>query len=258
MGEIKKWIEGFEGLYWITNTGRIISADRYDRFNRKVGGEIKLGARSRMGYLGAALYKNGKSYQRLVHRLVAEAFIPNPENKPCIDHIDGNNKNNNVKNLRWVTYKENMNNPITRARILNDTSRYISQMGAGNPFSRKVKMYSLDGEYLKTFDCIREAAKFAGVSDGSIGRVCRGERSQSGGYFWEYDGKPKMIIKPAVQRQPTNKRPIQQLLPNGELVAEYGSIQEATDALGICAPNIIHCAKGELKTYKGYKWRYKK
>ena len=257
MEEKKRWIEGFEGLYWITNTGRVISADRYDRFNRRIGGEVKPGERGQAKYLGLTLFKNGKGYQKLVHRLVAAAFIPNPENKPCVDHIDGNNKNNNASNLRWVTYKENMNNPITHARMLEDTSKYISQKGADNPFSRKVRMYSLERELLKTFDCLQDAADFAGVSDGSIGKVCRGERFSSGGYVWAYDGEAKMKIKPSFPIAPTNKRAILQLSPNGDLIAEYSSVTEAAEALGILACNIIHNARGEGKTYKGYKWRYK-
>ena len=122
MDEKKKWVEGYEGLYWITTTGRVISADRYDRFNRKVGGEVKMHLAG-SGYPFVSLYKNGKGKQRYIHRLVAEAFIPNPDNKPCVDHIDNCKTNNVVTNLRWVTYKENANNEITRAKMLQDTSK---------------------------------------------------------------------------------------------------------------------------------------
>ena len=256
MEEKKKWVEGYEGLYWITNTGVVISADRYDRFNRKVGGVVKQ-QKAGSGYSFVALYKNGKGRQKYVHRLVAEAFIPNPENKREVDHIDNDKNNNNVSNLRWVTHKENQNNEITRAKMLEDTSKYISQKGADNPFSRKVRMYSIDGEYLRTFDCLSDAATFAGVTDGSIGKVCRGERFSSGGYVWAYDGDAKMKIYPTVPKVPTNKRPILQLSIDGELIAEYSSVSEAASMTGFQAPNITHAAKGELKTYKGYKWKYK-
>ena len=257
MDEKKKWIEGYEGFYWITSKGRVISADRYDRFNRHVGGEVKPQLAGQ-GYPFVCLYKDGKGKQRYVHRLVAQAFVPNPENKREVDHIDNDKTNNDVSNLRWVTHKENQNNEITRANMLEDTSKFVSQKGADNPFSRKVSMFSLDGEYIRSFDCLHDAAQFVGVTDNSIGRVCRGERRQSGGYFWKYEGEAKMKIKPSVQRERSNKRPIQQFTPDGDIVAEYGSVQEAAEALGICAPNIIHCAKGDAKTYKGYKWRYKK
>ena len=256
MEEKKKWIEGYEGFYWITSKGRVISADRYDRFNRHVGGEVKPQLAGQ-GYPFVCLYKGGKGKQRYVHRLVAQAFIPNPENKREVDHIDNDKTNNVVTNLRWVTHKENQNNAITRAKMLEDTSKYVSQKGADNPFSRKVRMYSLEGELLRTFDCLQDAARFAGVTDANIGKVCRGDRFSSGGYIWAYEGDAKMKIKSA-QRIPTNKRAIQQFTPEGDFVAEYGSVQEAAEALGICAPNIIHCAKGDAKTYKGYKWRYKK
>ena len=126
MEEKRKWVEGYEGLYWITNKGRVISADRYDRFNRKVGGELKQ-HKCGSGYYFVCLFKDGKGQQFYVHRLVASAFINNPENKPEVDHIDNNKENNYATNLRWVTHKENQNNPITRAKRLEDTSKYISQ-----------------------------------------------------------------------------------------------------------------------------------
>ena len=256
MEEKRKWIKGFEGLYWITNTGRVISADRFDRFNRKVGGELKLGLRGQAGYLGLTLFKDGVGYQRLVHRLVADAFVPNPDNKPCVDHIDGNNKNNNANNLRWVTYKENMNNPVTYARMLEDTSKFVSQVGANNPFSRKVRMYSLNGEYIRTFDCLSDTSRFCGVGDNSIGRVCRGERFSAGGYKWAYEGEANRKISGHITL-PTNKRGVLQYNSDGVLIEEYGSIAEAAKATGFQATNIIHAAKGDLKTYKGYRWKYK-
>ena len=257
MDEKKKWIEGYEGFYWITSKGRVISADRYDRFNRHVGGEVKPQLAGQ-GYPFVCLYKDGKGKQRYVHRLVAQAFIPNPENKREVDHIDNNKTNNDMSNLRWVTHKENQNNAITRAKMLEDTSKFASQVGANNPFSRKVRMYSLEGEYIRTFDTLEEAGKFVGTRAQNISRVCKGERFSSGGYIWAYDGEAKMKITPGKIVEPTNKRAIEQLTPDGEFIAEYGSVQEAAKALGICAPNIIHCAKGDARTYKGYKWRYKK
>ena len=113
--EIWKDIDGFEGLYQISNLGRVKSLKRkvitknghYQGYNEKI---LKLSKTNRC----VLLCKNGKIFPKLVHRLVAQAFIPNPENKPCVDHIDTDMKNNNVNNLRWVTQKENCLNPLTR------------------------------------------------------------------------------------------------------------------------------------------------
>ncbi len=71
------------------------------------------------GYLQVYVRINGKRYAKHIHRLVAETFIPNPENKPCIDHINGNKLDNRVENLRWATHKENSNNPVTIERFKN-------------------------------------------------------------------------------------------------------------------------------------------
>ena len=105
--EYWKDIPGFEGLYQGSTLGRIM--------NSRTGRILRPG--NACGYLRVVLRKDGENCNKLVHILIAETFLPNPENKPCIDHIDGNRHNNCVSNLRWCTYKENQNNPITRKRI---------------------------------------------------------------------------------------------------------------------------------------------
>lgn len=106
MKEIWKDIEGYEGLYQISNLGRIKSLKRMMK-NRKCEEIIKSPSKSEKGYLRIALCKNGKIKYVSVHRLVANAFIPNLQNKPCVNHKDCDTSNNNVNNLEWCTYKEN-------------------------------------------------------------------------------------------------------------------------------------------------------
>lgn len=98
MKENWKDICGFEGLYQISDYGRIKSIRR---------NKILTSSIHKKGYLHCGLFKEGKRTQRFIHRMVAEAFIPNPENKPCINHKDCNPANNKVENLEWCTHKEN-------------------------------------------------------------------------------------------------------------------------------------------------------
>lgn len=110
-------IKGFEGLYSISNFGMVKSLSRIIKNNgnnyRKREHILSQNTSSNM-HCSVALCKNGKTYSKLVHRLVAEAFIPNPHNKQIVDHIDTDPKNNKVDNLRWVTVQENCLNPLTR------------------------------------------------------------------------------------------------------------------------------------------------
>ena len=115
--EIWKPVVGFEGLYEVSNAGKVRSVDRY--INGKNGSHsfingimMKLQT-SHKGYYNVVLHKNGNHFTKAVHRLVAEAFIPNPKNKMFVDHINTDTTDCRACNLRWVTAKENANNPIS-------------------------------------------------------------------------------------------------------------------------------------------------
>lgn len=106
--EIWKDVQGYENLYQVSNYGRIKSLAHINNLGR-LRPECILGVRlSDRGYHTAVLYNNGKPKSFRVHQIVAKAFIPNPENKPHVNHLDGVKSNNCVENLEWVTISENM------------------------------------------------------------------------------------------------------------------------------------------------------
>lgn len=127
-----KDIKGFEGLYQVSNKGRVKSLDRYAynhgklqfRPERILKQNIQKAGRNKR--CAVVLCKDGKTRSLRVHRIVAEAFIPNPENKPFIDHIDTDSTNNCVENLQWATAKENSNNPLSK--------KHSSEAKKGHPY----------------------------------------------------------------------------------------------------------------------------
>lgn len=108
---IEEWrsIPGYEGLYEVSSYGRVRSLDKYDSMNRFLRGRILRLFTDGLGYLRAQLYSNSKRKSFLVHRLVAQAFIPNPDNLPQVNHRDENPSNDNVDNLEWCDGKYNVN-----------------------------------------------------------------------------------------------------------------------------------------------------
>ena len=171
--KIKK-IEEYEG-YYVDDEGNVLSTKNSDMKWMKQG-------TSKNGYKQVVLCKDGKVSMKSVHRLVAEAFIPNPNNKPCIDHINGIREDNRVENLRWCTHKENNNNPITRERN--------SEAKKGKPnlaLSKPIEQWSKDGTILiARYASMHEAEKETGVNQGNISRCCNDKLKTTGGFLWRY------------------------------------------------------------------------
>lgn len=130
------------------------------------------------GYYMINLCKNGVIYHKTIHKLIAESFIPNPQNKPCIDHINGNSQDNSVFNLRWCSYEENNNNPITRERMSQNKNRIN--------VSKEILQYTLNGEFVRAYLSAKDANRISGFSSSHIADCCRGERKTHKGFKWTY------------------------------------------------------------------------
>ena len=175
-------IKGFENYYMISNIGRLCSIGGY-RINKNGNSRwfnpviISIHPNS-SGYDHHTLYINGTRTEVLTHRLVAEAFIENPENKPIVDHIDGNKLNNNASNLRWVTTSENMKNPNTQRKA------YV-RVNNSHLLDIAVVAISLEDNSVKIYSSMSEAEK-EGFTKSAICRCCRGSRNKHKGYKWMY------------------------------------------------------------------------
>lgn len=168
MKEIWKDIKDYEGLYQISNFGRL----------RKVKNKIQIikPTKCTNGYLEYALWKNGKRKVFLAHRLVAEYFIDNTNNFPEINHIDENIENNIVSNLEWVTSKYNANYG----------TRNIKCREANRKNFKRVIQYDLENNIIKQFECINDAAKSVNGDCSFISRVCKGKQKTAYGYIWKF------------------------------------------------------------------------
>lgn len=171
MIEIWKDVKGYKGLYQVSNLGRIKSLPR---FTTK-GGIRKLRSHAN-GYLYFSAWKNGKVKMLNVHRLVAQAFISNPNNYPQVNHKDEDKTNNEVSNLEWCSAK------------------YNSNYGSGKRWASKqesfpVICFDLQGNELETFESITEAKNQTGANN--ISAVCKGKLKTSGGFKWKYKGEIK-------------------------------------------------------------------
>jgi hypothetical protein len=169
-------IELFNG-YLVTSNGDVISLN----YSKKKGLKRKLKPLKIGKYL--AVFINGK--HRLIHRLVATAFIPNPENKPQVNHKDGDKYNNKLENLEWATKSEN---GLHAYRILGVKSAK-SNMGNfyGKSFrSVSIIQFSLSGEKIRQFDSIRRASHDLDISETNISNCLNGRSKTAGGYTWKY------------------------------------------------------------------------
>lgn len=188
MNEIWKDIEGLQGFYQVSNLGKVRSVDRHikysDKRSHRYEGKILLTKINR-GYEYLSVSINSKSMTFKVHRLVAQAFIPNPNNYPQVNHIDENKLNNHAENLEWCTSEYNNQygtKPEKSKANTPKTDRAISHRHLG----KKVVMTDLSGNILKEFYAINEAQRLTGIRKDTISRCCQGKQNTSGGYRWMY------------------------------------------------------------------------
>lgn len=154
--EVWKDIEGYEGKYQVSNLGRVKSLS-YRHTGRE---QILETWESHNGYLKVNMYKNGRMLQLYLHRLVAIAFIPNPEGKPEVDHINGKKHDCRACNLRWVTSIENKNNGISKKVLCVETG--------------------------KEFPSSMEAERQTGAHHSNITKCCQGKHKTAKGFHWRY------------------------------------------------------------------------
>lgn len=182
MEEIWKDIKNYEGLYQISNYGRVKSLPKKlnNHTGFKITKEMILKPRiNKKGYVKYALYKNRKQKNISAHRLVAEAFIPNPENKPQVNHISGIKTDNNVSNLEWCTNSENQ----IHAFKMGLQKR---RKGKNNITSKKVVQYDLNNNFIKEYYGVKEASEKIGIHPSNIYKCCRGEKKQTKGFVFKY------------------------------------------------------------------------
>ena len=167
---LEEWrqIRGFPS-YLISDYGRVKSLSRDYKYGYHE--DIILKPTERKGYKAVTLFSNGKRYRKSIHRLVAEAFIPNPNNLPMVNHKDENEANNRVDNLEWCT------------RLYN--SRYGSnRQKISEKVSKKVAQYTKDGVLIAVWDSMTIASKEIGVCISEISKCCKDNKYSAGGYKW--------------------------------------------------------------------------
>lgn len=231
-------VNGWEDRYMISSTGKV-----YSKLNKL----IKKTSYTKDGHEVIVLSRDGKQYGTFVHRLVAQAFIPNPNNLPIINHKDENPKNNNVENLEWCTYS--YNNTYNDIHIKN-----------AHKTGNKVYQYSSNGDLIKEFYSCKEASRLIGIPDTKICECCNGKLLTTYGYVFSYKELCKEEVlnrfNPDLRKNNKLSKRVSQYDLEMNYITTYPSAQEASRQLGFSQSLISSVCRGEHSFTHGFIFRY--
>ena len=275
---------GYEEDYEVSNYGdfKLLAKTYVNKGGRKVNRKEKIhwsedlskyGGTSNQSYLGFHPTKGKKTY---AHRLTAITFIPNPLNKPEVNHKDGNTRNNYVgcaknnyedSNLEWVTHEENTAHAVENGLINHESElrKYACKKNREkvnyDAIKEPVIQLTKSGEFVAEFESIAEASRNTGVEKTNIGETCanKGYRKSAGGYVWVY----KKNYDPNKNYTYSNnlshcRKAVLQYDMEGNFIAEYESAVQAYKLNNWRVGDYIgECCRGKRKMYKNYKWKFK-
>lgn len=254
MDEIWKPIKGFEYKYEVSNFGRVKTISHTVNFkdgrSYHVKNKMLNPIMTNRGYKVVAFSDGKKKRQYFVHRLVAEAFIPNPNNYPIINHKDENRSNNIVSNLEWCTYKYNTNYGNCKKKI--SESEIIP-----------VNAYLMNGDYVGQFNSLTDAANKLNVFVQNISKCCKKKIKYTRGYVFRFTSdiegnkRENVVTKNRYYNAASHKaKKVIKLTLDNKFIEEYCSIEEAARVNNVRSTGIYACCKGIYKKSGGYKWKY--
>lgn len=175
--------------YEVSNLGRVRSVERYAKHKngyRKVETRILKPTISNKGYYMVALSKNSKMHTYTIHKLVIDTFIGNDKDL-IINHIDGNKLNNNLSNLEYVTQKENIVKAWEQNKCENIRKQAkVNIVKATSKLKKQVDQFDIDNNFIKRWNCIKDAHRELKIDDANISACCKGRKRIAGGYIWRY------------------------------------------------------------------------
>lgn len=251
--EIWKDVDGYDGTYKVSNMGRVKSV-RYIDSAESVKEKILSSPNNQNGYPSVSLCKYGRIKTFVVHRLVALAFVPNPLNKPHVNHKDGDKMNPKAQNLEWCTPYENNLHAFKNGLLTNNNRSKKVLNGEvfikdGNHVKcRKIIQKDLYGKHIKVWNSLKEASFNSGIKYSDLTKACQLNIS-AGNFLWEYESR--MVLHKKYDRF----RVIQKNL-DGNVVKVWDNISKIKEEMKYHIKYILSACKGRVSTAYDFLWEF--